>query len=130
MDADVRRGLGHEYPAVLAVLAAFFAGFAVGGWALDGVVSRSRRPGTPYAALEGVISLRAEFEGRFDEALALNVSSARARGDLPAAYHVLVRLARDRLSTDPAAARRILRAAAEANPARPEVRELLRQIGG
>ncbi len=50
-------GLGHEMPGVLAVLAAFFAGFALGAWGLDGRVSRSRAPGRWYAALELVIGL-------------------------------------------------------------------------
>ncbi|MCP3903209.1 MAG: spermidine synthase [Planctomycetes bacterium] len=48
-------GLGHEFPAMLAVVAAFFAGLAIGAWALDGVVSRSRAPGLWYAGLELVI---------------------------------------------------------------------------
>ena len=50
-------GLGHEMPGVLAVLAAFFAGFALGAWVLDGRVSRSRAPGRWYAALELIIGL-------------------------------------------------------------------------
>jgi len=45
-------GLGHEMPAVLAVVAAFFGGLALGACALDGRVSRSARPGRWYAALE------------------------------------------------------------------------------
>ena len=45
-------GLGHEIVAVLAVIAAFFTGMALGAWALDGVVSRSRRPGGWYSILE------------------------------------------------------------------------------
>jgi spermidine synthase len=48
-------GLGHEIAGVLAVVAAFFGGFAVGAWVLDGVVSRSRRPGAWYAGLEAVV---------------------------------------------------------------------------
>lgn len=48
-------GLGHEMPSVLAVVAAFFGGFALGAWCLDGPVGRSRRPAAWYAALEGVI---------------------------------------------------------------------------
>ncbi len=48
-------GLGHEFPSVLAVVAAFFGGFALGAWGLDGRVSRSRVPGRWYAALEIVI---------------------------------------------------------------------------
>lgn len=50
-------GLGHEIVAVLAVVAAFFAGIALGAWALDGRISHSRHPGAWYAALEGVIGL-------------------------------------------------------------------------
>src|SRR5207237_8876408 len=38
-------GLGHEMPAVLAVVCAFMGGMAIGAWTLDGVVARSRRPG-------------------------------------------------------------------------------------
>lgn len=48
-------GLGQELPAMLAVVAAFFGGFALGAAGLDGSVSTSRRPGRWYAALEGVI---------------------------------------------------------------------------
>ncbi len=50
-------GLGHEMPSVLAVLAAFFGGLALGAWALDRVVSTSRRPGHFYAGLEVVIGV-------------------------------------------------------------------------
>ncbi len=50
-------GLGHEILAVLAVIAAFFSGLALGAWALDGVVSRSRVPGRWYAAFELTIGL-------------------------------------------------------------------------
>ncbi|MBI2924384.1 MAG: fused MFS/spermidine synthase [Verrucomicrobia bacterium] len=48
-------GLGHELPSVLAVVAAFFGGLAVGAWLLDGPVGRSARPGRWYAGLELVI---------------------------------------------------------------------------
>lgn len=48
-------GLGAEILAMLAVLAAFFAGFGLGAWALDGKISRSRVPGRWYAAAEAVI---------------------------------------------------------------------------
>ena len=37
-------GLGHEMPSLLAVVAAFFSGLAIGALALDGRISRSRRP--------------------------------------------------------------------------------------
>src|SRR2546426_767353 len=45
-------GLGHEMPAMLAVVAAFFGGFAAGAWSLDRSVSRSPRPALWYVALE------------------------------------------------------------------------------
>lgn len=48
-------GLGHEVPSVLAVVAAFFGGFALGGWTLDRAVSQSAAPGRWYAALEILI---------------------------------------------------------------------------
>jgi spermidine synthase len=50
-------GLGHEAPSVLAVLAAFFGGFALGAWALDGVLRRSRFPERWYASLEATIGV-------------------------------------------------------------------------
>jgi len=50
-------GLGHEMPSVLAVVAAFFGGFALGAWVLDGPVSRSRQPAMWYAGLEFVIAV-------------------------------------------------------------------------
>lgn len=50
-------GLGHEVFAVLAVVAAFFAGLALGAVALDGRIAKSRRPGLWYAGLEIVIGL-------------------------------------------------------------------------
>lgn len=50
-------GLGHEIVALLAVVAAFFSGLALGAWALDGRISRSRYPGRWYAALEALIGL-------------------------------------------------------------------------
>ncbi|ADP71044.1 Spermine synthase [Rhodomicrobium vannielii ATCC 17100] len=50
-------GLGHEIIAVLAVIAAFFSGLALGAWALDGPVSRSRVPGRWYAAFELIIAV-------------------------------------------------------------------------
>ncbi len=45
-------GLGHELWSMHAVLAALFAGFALGAWGLDRVISRSIRPGAWYAGLE------------------------------------------------------------------------------
>jgi spermidine synthase len=50
-------GLGHEIVAVLAVVAAFFSGMALGSFSLDGSVSRSSRPGRWYAALETVVGI-------------------------------------------------------------------------
>src|SRR5438093_933027 len=50
-------GLGHEMPSVLAVVGAFLGGMAVGSWALDGVLARSRRPGCWYGGLEILIGL-------------------------------------------------------------------------
>jgi len=48
-------GLGHEMPSLLAVVAVFFGGLAIGAWALDAAVSRSQRPGCWYGALELII---------------------------------------------------------------------------
>jgi spermidine synthase len=50
-------GLGHEIVAVLAIVAAFFCGMALGAWALDAKVSRSPCPGYWYALLELAIGL-------------------------------------------------------------------------
>ncbi len=50
-------GLGHEYPAALAVVAAFFSGLALGAALFDRVIARSRRPGAWYAGCELVIGL-------------------------------------------------------------------------
>lgn len=47
--------LGHEMPAVLAVVAAFFGGLALGAWLLDATVSRSTKPGHWYVGLELLI---------------------------------------------------------------------------
>lgn len=49
--------LGHEAAAVLAVVAAFFGGLAVGALALAPAIERSTRPGRWYAACEAVIGL-------------------------------------------------------------------------
>jgi spermidine synthase len=49
--------LGHEIVAVLAVVAAFFSGLALGSWTLDRPVSASRHPGRWYAGLELAIGL-------------------------------------------------------------------------
>ena len=50
-------GLGHEMPSLLAVVAAFFAGLSLGAWLLDGLVSRSSRPGYWYVGLEVLIGI-------------------------------------------------------------------------
>jgi spermidine synthase len=49
--------LGHEMIAVLAVLAAFFGGLALGALWLGERIARSARPARWYAALEAVIAL-------------------------------------------------------------------------
>jgi len=49
--------LGHEAAAVLAVVAAFFGGLAVGAFALGGRVARSDRPARWYAGCELAIAL-------------------------------------------------------------------------
>jgi spermidine synthase len=49
--------LGHEMVAVLAVLAAFFGGLAIGALTLGRAVARSRFPGRGYAACELAIAL-------------------------------------------------------------------------
>ena len=49
--------LGHEAPAVLAVVAGFFGGLAVGALALGSRIRASRRPLRWYAACEVVIAL-------------------------------------------------------------------------
>src|SRR5262245_4181481 len=54
-------GLGHEMPAVLAVVCAFMGGMALGAWWLDGVIARSTRPGRWYGWLEILIGLWASL---------------------------------------------------------------------
>jgi spermidine synthase len=48
-------GLGHEMPAVLAIIAAFMAGMALGAWGLDRFIPRSARAGLWLGGLELVI---------------------------------------------------------------------------
>ena len=48
-------GLGHEMPALLAVMSAFFAGLALGAWKLDRAIARSANPQRTYALLEFAI---------------------------------------------------------------------------
>ncbi len=50
-------GLGHELPAALAVVGAFFGGLALGAWALDRPIADSARPGHWYVGLELIIGL-------------------------------------------------------------------------
>src|SRR5262249_40517230 len=50
-------GLGHENPAVLAVVCACLGGMAAGAWALDGPISRSSHPGRWYGGLEIFVGL-------------------------------------------------------------------------
>jgi spermidine synthase len=45
-------GLGHEMPAVLAIIAAFMAGMALGAWGLDRFIPRSTRAGLWLGGLE------------------------------------------------------------------------------
>lgn len=49
--------LGHEIVSVLAVVAAFFGGLALGAWRCGAWVARSARPGRGYALLELTIAL-------------------------------------------------------------------------
>src|SRR5262245_11491392 len=49
--------LGHEAAAVLAVVAAFFGGLALGALALGPRIDRSGHPGRWYAACEALIGL-------------------------------------------------------------------------
>lgn len=50
--AEFGAAMGHEIVAVLAVLAAFFGGLALGAQALGRTLARSRRPGRWYAGCE------------------------------------------------------------------------------
>src|SRR6185503_14999308 len=45
-------GLGHEAPAMLALVTAFLGGMALGAWALDGRIHRSPDPRRWYAKLQ------------------------------------------------------------------------------
>jgi spermidine synthase len=55
--AQLATALGHEIIAVLAVVAAFFGGLAIGALMLGRSISTSRVPGRWYAALEALIAL-------------------------------------------------------------------------
>jgi spermidine synthase len=50
-------GLGHEMPAVLAIIAAFMAGLALGAASIDRFIPRDIRAGTWLGALEAMITL-------------------------------------------------------------------------
>ena len=50
-------GLGHEIPSMLAVVAGFFVGLALGAWLLDRIIGRSRFPARWYVGLELVIGV-------------------------------------------------------------------------
>lgn len=50
-------GLGHEYPATLAVIASFFGGLAIGAALLDGPIARSHHAGRWAAACELAIGV-------------------------------------------------------------------------
>ena len=50
-------GLGHEIPAMLAVVTAFFSGLALGAWVLGQRIRNSALPGKWYVAIEGIIGL-------------------------------------------------------------------------
>jgi spermidine synthase len=50
-------GLGHEMPATLAVVGAFMGGMALGAWALDRPIARSRAPGCWYGSLEVLVGV-------------------------------------------------------------------------
>ncbi len=76
-------GLGHELPSMLAVVAAFFGGLALGAWGLDGAVSRSPAPGRWYAGLEACIGLWAL--ATIALVPALNGAAARLAGVEPSA---------------------------------------------
>lgn len=50
-------GLGHEMPAMAAVISSFFGGLAIGAWALDSRIRDSRNPVIWYVALEATIGV-------------------------------------------------------------------------
>lgn len=55
--------LGHEAPAVLAVITAFFAGLSLGALWLSARIERSARPGRWYSACEATLGLWALLAG-------------------------------------------------------------------
>src|SRR5262245_27665452 len=50
-------GLGHEMPAILAVVSAFMGGMGMGAWVLDRRIDRRQRPGCWYGWLEILIGV-------------------------------------------------------------------------
>lgn len=50
-------GLGHEMPAVLAVVGAIFGGMTAGAWASERILAASDRPGRWYGCLESVVGI-------------------------------------------------------------------------
>ena len=78
-------GLGHEYLASLAVVAAFFFGLALGAYATDRLVSSSKSPALWYAGFEIIIGVWAlllsnllpSFSDWLPQLLGIDVSSLR-----------------------------------------------------
>lgn len=50
-------GIGHELISVLAVVTAFFGGLALGAYALDAFIARSKKPSRVFAALEAIVGV-------------------------------------------------------------------------
>lgn len=48
-------GLGHEFPALLAIVCGFMGGMGLGAWSLDKAIAQSPRPGRWYGLLEILI---------------------------------------------------------------------------
>ena len=78
-------GLGHEAGAVLAVVAAFFVGLALGGLLANRHAARTARPGLIYAALEGVIALWALLLILF--IAPFNTAMLHVLGPAPGVFH-------------------------------------------
>ncbi|MCI0351947.1 MAG: hypothetical protein L0Z53_21205, partial [Acidobacteriales bacterium] len=56
--------LGHEMPAVIAVVSGFMAAMALGAWLFSGAIGRSAHPGRWYAGLEMFIGACAFAAGK------------------------------------------------------------------
>jgi spermidine synthase len=78
-------GLGTEMASVLAVVCSFLGGMAVGSWALDKPLGRTRSPGLWYAALEVIIGLWAIVSSFFIPAL--QTAALRVIGVDPSFLH-------------------------------------------